>query len=217
MESKKDELRAGLTQLTDLEIGRLKSVVVASYRNEPDVVVIALDDHCERVRAAAISAMVRMGMADNPIVAKALGDSAIEVRLAGARAAKSLLDFPLIPYLKSEQDPLVLEAIIFAVGERGETEAFDELCSIALKHPDALCREAAIAAFANFQNEASMSVLQVAALDKAPIRRRVAIALAGLEDTQASELLKKLSKDRDWQTRQIADELLAIELGSDRD
>ena len=44
--------------------------------------------------------------------------------------------------------------------------------------------------------------------DKPAIRRRAAIALAAFDDPKVDEALKKSLNDRDWQVRQIAEDLL---------
>ena len=46
--------------------------------------------------------------------------------------------------------------------------------------------------------------------DKPAIRRRAAIALAAFEDPKVDEALKKSLDDRDWQVRQIAEDLLDV-------
>ena len=44
--------------------------------------------------------------------------------------------------------------------------------------------------------------------DKATIRRRATVALAGFDDPRVDVALRQASADRDWQVRQAADELL---------
>jgi HEAT repeat protein len=49
----------------------------------------------------------------------------------------------------------------------------------------------------------------IAALDDKPaIRRRAAAALAGFDDPSADAALERCLDDRDWQVRQVAEELL---------
>ncbi len=213
MADRKEELRANLVPLTDAQLARLHDVVVASFTGDFDAARGGFDDLNARIRAAATTSMSRLGILTPQHLNDALRDSEAEVRLAAVNATLGLGAFELRPFLRLESDPMVLEAIVFTIGEKLEEGAYPELCQIALDHPDALCREAAVAAIANFQREDSLEVLAKASGDKPAIRRRVAIALAGLESDRATELLQQLSKDRDWQTRQIADELLAIQNG----
>jgi HEAT repeat protein len=44
--------------------------------------------------------------------------------------------------------------------------------------------------------------------DKATIRRRATVALAGFDDPRVDPALRRAATDRDWQVRQAADELL---------
>ena len=214
MAERKEDLRANLEPLTSVEMKRLQKVVLAAFRNQTAIAEAGLSDPNGRIRAAAITSMHRLGALNRENIEAALQDEAIEARLAAVRASVQLPWFSLKAHLGREQNPLVLESIIFAIGEKQELDAYPQLCEIATDNTDALCREAAVAAIANFQREDSLEVLIKASQDKPAIRRRVAIALAGLDSPGASALLQKLSTDRDWQTRQIAQEILAIEHGS---
>jgi len=52
----------------------------------------------------------------------------------------------------------------------------------------------------------------LAALDDKPaIRRRAAVALAAFEGPEVDAALKRCLDDRDWQVRQVAEDLLAVE------
>ncbi len=44
--------------------------------------------------------------------------------------------------------------------------------------------------------------------DKPAIRRRAAAALAGFDDPAADAALERCLEDRDWQVRQVAEDLL---------
>lgn len=213
MPQSRDELRAGIDPLTDAELSRMSEVVKAGFSGDFKPVKKGLSDPCGRVRAAAVAACRRLGRLDVQILEAALGDPEPEVRLAGAKAAANAGGGSLLARLALEKDLLVAEALIFALGEQREEAAYSALCEAATSHPDALCREAAVAAIANFERDDSIVVLEKAAKDKPAIRRRVAVALAAVEDPRARVLLHHFTEDRDWQTRQIANEILAIEEG----
>ena len=52
----------------------------------------------------------------------------------------------------------------------------------------------------------------LAALDDKPaVRRRAAVALAAFEGPDVDRALRKCLEDRDWQVRQVAEDLLALE------
>ena len=213
MPQSRDELRAGIDPLTDAELSRMTEVVKAGFSGDFEHAAQGLSDSCGRVRAAAVAACQRLGGLDAPMLEAALGDHEPEVRMAAAKAAAKLGGGSLVARLAQEKDPLVAEAIIFALGEQRNEVAYPILCEAATSHPDALCREAAVAAIANFERDDSIVVLEKAVKDKPAVRRRVAVALAAVDDPRATELLHKLTEDRDWQTRQIAKEILAIEEG----
>ena len=54
-----------------------------------------------------------------------------------------------------------------------------------------------------------LAVLLAAARDKPPIRRRAVIALSAFDDPAAEQAIQEALTDRDWQVRQIAEDLLA--------
>jgi HEAT repeat protein len=47
--------------------------------------------------------------------------------------------------------------------------------------------------------------------DKPAIRRRAAVALAAFDGPAAEAALRRCLEDRDWQVRQVAEDLLAVE------
>lgn len=211
--AKKHTLTSNLVPLSKNEIEILKQTVLAGYSGDSDLIQSSYSHACGRIRAAAINAGVKTGQFEAETLNQALSDPSIEVRLAAARAAIKTPDIDLLAHLVNEKELIVAEAIIFALGERKDVAAHSELCRISISHKDALCREAAVAALANLEMVESLETLILAASDKAQVRRRVAIALAYFDDPRATECLTMLSKDRDWQTRKIAQELLDIEYG----
>ncbi len=76
-------------------------------------------------------------------------------------------------------------------------------------HPDALCREAAVAALGAIGDPTSLPVVLRAAADKATVRRRAVVALAAFDGPEVDAALAVAATDRDWQVRQIAEDLLA--------
>ena len=73
---------------------------------------------------------------------------------------------------------------------------------------DQLCREAAVASLGAIGSPLGLETILAALKDKPAIRRRAVIALAAFEDPRVDEALKKSLDDRDWQVRQIAEDLL---------
>jgi HEAT repeat protein len=119
----------------------------------------------------------------------------------------------------SDREPLVSEAAAWALGElapiatdglvaHDPLNGIDELADMATRHADPLCREAAVAALGAIGAPSSLEPVLAALGDKPPIRRRATIALAAFNDPRADDALKSCLKDRDWQVRQAAEDIL---------
>jgi len=150
-----------------------------------------------------------MGSATATDAAGALSDTDPIVRrracelgaaLSGAEFA-SLLDDP---------DPRVIEAACYAVGEVRDGRAVPVLARIASSHADALCRESAIAALGAIGELDGLPAVLAALGDRPQIRRRAVVALAALESPESDAALRRCLKDRDWQVRQAAEDVLGV-------
>jgi HEAT repeat protein len=116
--------------------------------------------------------------------------------------------------LLDDGDPSVVEMTAWSLGEREEHAAVDALAAMAAigtGHPDPLCREAAVAALGAIGDEAGLAAVIGALDDKPAVRRRAAVALAAFEGPQVEAALNRCLDDRDWQVRQVAEDLLAVE------
>lgn len=213
MATKKESFEANIIPLSQYELEILKTTVLAGYTQNATQIDEGLINTNGRIRSAAIRAAVRAQMISDAKLESFLTDQSAEVRITVVNASITRPGIKIHERLHLEEEPLVYEALIFTLGERKERSSHDELCRIALSHSDALCREAAVAALANLEMEASLDTLIQAANDRPPIRRRVAIALAYFDNPVATQCLERLAKDRDWQTRKIANDLLDIERG----
>ena len=58
---------------------------------------------------------------------------------------------------------------------------------------------------------AGLPAVLAALEDKPAIRRRAAVALAAFEGPEVEAALRRCLEDRDWQVRQVAEDLLAVE------
>jgi HEAT repeat protein len=74
-----------------------------------------------------------------------------------------------------------------------------------------LCREAAVAALGAIGDPVGLPAVLAALDDKPAIRRRAAVALAAFEGPDVDDALRRCLDDRDWQVRQVAEDLLALE------
>ncbi|MEM8925433.1 MAG: hypothetical protein AAGD35_18165 [Actinomycetota bacterium] len=107
------------------------------------------------------------------------------------------------------------EVAAFALGELEVADArvVDALAAQVTEHDDALCRESAVAALGAIGQR--LDVVLAALGDVAAVRRRAVIALAAFEGPDARAALERAVDDRDWQVRQVAEDLLGIDLDAE--
>ena len=167
------------------------------------------------MQAAAIGALARTGaltVADiddalrrgsAPLRRRAV-ECALSVRGPGSRSTLWVLMIDAL----GDPDPLVTVGASWFLAERGVTAAVGPLSSVATAHDDVRCREAAVAALGALGQPEGLPAVLHALGDKATVRRRAAVALAGFDDPRVDVALRQAATDRDWQVRQAADELL---------
>jgi HEAT repeat protein len=171
----------------------------------------ALVDPDPAVRATAIGALERLGTLETVDLEAALADRASAVRRRACEAiARRPGDEPpsLLGMLAGEDSELV-EVAAWASGERQppEPEVVEVLAGLVTSHPDALVREAAVAALGAIGDPAGLAAVLAALEDKATVRRRAVLALAPFEGAEVDAALAKARDDRDWQVRQAAEDL----------
>ncbi|HUB71414.1 MAG TPA: hypothetical protein VL984_13410 [Acidimicrobiales bacterium] len=123
--------------------------------------------------------------------------------------------------LLSDSSPPVVEAACYALGELGEGAGWGAsavpgagpasvgpLALTATSHPDPLCREAAVAALGALALPAGLAAVLSGLGDKPAVRRRAVIALAPFEGAEVEAALARALEDRDWQVRQVAEDLV---------
>ncbi len=117
----------------------------------------------------------------------------------------------------SDEAPSVVEAACYALGELGGaglaaqemvTGVVMALAATARSHLEPLCREAAVAALGAIGRVEGLPAVIGAMEDKPAVRRRAAVALAAFEGREAEAALEKAAHDRDWQVRQVAEDLI---------
>ena len=185
----------------------LFEVAIAARRGEVSTILAKAQSPHGQVRAAAIKAL----SGDDDIVIetieKAFSDPDSAVRVAAAYAAIPRPRLNVTALLR-DSNPEVVETACFAAGEIAEDSNRKLLEKIASAHPEATCRESAIAALGVLGNTGSLEIIIAALDDKPYIRRRAVVALAAFDDLRAEEAIKKCLLDRDHQVRQLAEDLL---------
>jgi HEAT repeat protein len=117
---------------------------------------------------------------------------------------------PLLALL-DDPDVTVVEAAAWALGELGEPArdagAVPVLARLTTEHDDPIAREAAVAALGALGDPAGLPAVLAACTDKPAVRRRAVLALAPFQGPEVDAAIEKALKDRDWQTRQAAEDL----------
>ena len=177
--------------------------------------LLAATDPDARVRSVALGALVHAGPRRTTArvwrLAAADPDAAVRRRVAElAPALGNAASSRALLALLADAEPLVAEAAAFALGEHApaSAQAVAALGRAATTHDDALVREAAVAALGALGDPASLTFVLAACDDKPAVRRRAVLALAAFDGEEVEARLALALEDRDWQTRQAAEQLL---------
>ncbi len=189
------------------------SIILAGFDGDISAVQQALRASEPENRCAALGAAHRIGFLDSATLRPFLADESTDVKyraveLAARIQAGSDLASDICELL---QQPDVAEVAAFTLGELGVTQPpiVEALSNQALTHDDPLCRESAVAALGAL--ETGRETVLKATSDIATVRRRAVICLAAFEGPEVDAALQRALQDRDWQVRQAAEDLLAIE------
>ena len=191
------------------EMRRRLTAALAGLAGDEPVVRRLLTDSSPKVRAAALTSLANMGRAQPDDVHRALRDPDPGVRRSTCELAGRIAAADFSPLL-DDDDPFVVEAAAFAVGESGDRRACRRLSEIARSHPDPLCRESAVAALGAIGDVSGRAAVLAALGDTPSIRRRAVVALAAFPGKTANAALRERLSDRDWQVRQAAGEVLGV-------
>ncbi len=177
---------------------------------------LARDDGDPRVRAGALGALVRAAGARRARAAwrRSAGDRDPALRRRAAELAPTLrggAPVGTVVTLLGDEDPGVVEAAAWALGELGEPArargAVPALVRACGEHPDPLVREAAVAALGALGDRRGLDAILAACEDRPAVRRRAVLALAPFEGRQVRAALERAKADPDWQVRQAAEDL----------
>ena len=187
-------------------------MAVTGHTGDVDTARKGLSDPAPAVRSTALGALDRLGhLTDEELVA-GLADRHPVVRRRAVELAATRRDVAVVALLE-DPDPSVVEMAAWTAGERGEVAAVPVLARLAAEdgHGDPLCREAAVAALGAIGDPAGLPAVLAALADKPAIRRRAAVALAAFDGPEVDAALRRCLDDRDWQVRQVAEDLLDVE------
>jgi len=188
----------------------------------------ATTDPDPRVRAAAVAAITRVGVAASALTAwtASVADRAAAVRRRAAEMGPALAgranggSGPMAPQVAQrlvaalgDEDVTVVEAAAWALGELSahavDQGAVPRLAEVTTSHPDPIAREAAVAALGGLGDPDGLPAILLATRDKPTVRRRAVLALAPFDGDEVDAALQRALDDRDWQVRQAAEDLVA--------
>jgi HEAT repeat protein len=190
-------------------------VVIAGHTGDDATALSHVSDPDGRVRASALRALQRTHRLSNALIDRALADPDPTVRRTAAELAASSPGVALEALL-ADPEASVVEVASWALGEWGQLAAgaVGTLSQVATGHSDSLCREAATAALGAIGDQRGLAAILEALSDKATVRRRATIALAAFDGAVVDAALERCLDDRDWQVRQVAEDLLDRRTGS---
>ncbi len=200
---------------------RRRQAILARYENselEESEITGFLNDTAAVVREAALATVVKLNLDAGKHIVNAFNDDDHGVRKRAIELVIDLSDnqdyISKILVLLDDSSTFVVETVCWVIGEIGNNyenvaEVVSKVNQIALNHDDSLCREAAVACLGSLGHIDGLATLLRVLDDKPNVRRRATLALAPFEGPEVEEALKRKLKDRDLQTRQAAEDLLA--------
>lgn len=191
------------------ESDRRRAAALAGHSNDVDGATAAIQDQSPKVRIAALRSLARLDALDDTSLRGALDDPTPSVRIAALELAASRSG-PAIDHLLNDADPMVVESAAWALGERPEPSesVITALATLVHDHPDALAREAAVAALGALGDERGLPAVLAATTDRPAVRRRAVVALAAFEGPDVDAAWERARSDHDRQVRDAVDELL---------
>lgn len=206
----------------DPALGRRTAVIVAGHLGDSAAITPHLVDPDPPVRAAALAALARCNALQTDQLSAALSDVDESVRLRAAELAATHDHAIDLSGALADDASSVVEMASWACGERPDGgQWIQQLITIAGTHENPLCREAAVASLGAIGDPVGLGAILSACNDKPAIRRRAVLALTPFEGDPPDELAQgeddpdpvrqaweRALKDRDWQVRQAAEDLL---------
>lgn len=195
--------------------GAEETLLRAGFATTPDfarVLRAGLIAERPRLRVLALRGAARHGVLTSDDWRLALVDPDVDVRREALRlVAYVQVDdesiYARVVAALDDDDPLIVDAAAFALGEHLWVNGVERLCEVATGHADARCREAAVAALGAIGDDRGRAAVLGALDDKAPVRRRAIVALSNFEGPDIEAALERAAEDRDWQVRAAVSQL----------
>jgi len=197
------------SEYPDVRIFAAKELAKSKEPSVVDALIEAASDKQEEVRIDVVQRLGEIGdeRAVKPLI-NALDDESLVVREKAARSLgllkKSEAVEPLISTLNSNANPLIMCAIIDALGQIGDGKAVDPLLAFLL-HPESKIRECAAASLGGIHNARAIEPLTAALSDEQErVRWYAADSLGKIGDPVCVDALMKLLTDKSARVRESA-------------
>ena len=194
------------------------TVLLATHRGDTALLAQAFCHIDPHVRSLALGGLHKNNALTNEQAQAAEADSAelVRHRIARLGATDTRVDLSLLLH---DTNFAVAETAAWSFGERVNVsdEQLMLLISMAGTHQHLIVRESCVAALGAIGDIRALPAILVACSDKPAIRRRAVLALAPFDGPEVDAALRLALTDRDWQVRQAAEDLLAIEDTADND
>lgn len=189
-----------------------REVAESGFTGNLSLARAALRDPNPALRETAIGALHRLGALETDDLSHLIDPARESVPQVRRRAVEIAAQYPGINLRVCLDDPdwSVVEMACWSIGEHeaADEASVDRLIDLATGHAEPLVREAAVASLGALGDLRGLPAIIAATHDKPAIRRRAAVSLAPFDTPEAEAALRVLLTDRDWQTRQIAEDLL---------
>jgi len=187
-------------------------VLLASHEGNTELLFTAFANDNDHIRSLALHGLLKNNVLIEEHIRCAEVDPSrlVRHRLAQLGAVEPRVNLSILLH---DVDFAVAETAAWSLGERVDVtpEEFALLLEGGAHHDHAIVRESCIAALGAIGDPRAVPVILEGCNDKPAVRRRAILALAPFDGPEVTAALEKALLDRDWQVRQAAEDLLAIE------
>ena len=187
-------------------------VLLASHKGNAELLCTAFAHDNHHIRSLALHGLLKNNVLTDEQVRSAEVDPSrlVRHRLAQLGAVEPRINLSILLH---DVDFAVAETAAWSLGERVDVtpDEFALLLEGGAHHDHAIVRESCIAALGAIGNPRAVPVILEGCNDKPAVRRRAILALAPFDGPEVTAALEKALLDRDWQVRQAAEDILAIE------